>query len=296
MFSQKTLIVFIVLLGAFIFAATRHNLLPVMTEFRQVAVEENVLPLSNYSRYVNTTRHAITSHVNALMEAMGNVSLKARAEENTSMAETNLPILNGTIVVCLHGEFGNHLSVLGQALAVQRLALKNYGIRAKLMLRHNEGQFAYKWKSSRDNIQKCFPKFRSFDFTEANTEEFDRLDEEQTQQLKAHNMSKLADDKEEPLSESLSLWRRLLETPKLNLTQPPFFKVTLHGWDIFDSCLDDIRRFMKFDREACCRIVPDADESVFVSSSLCFCCLLNDLFNKLMFVSLLSIFVILWQK
>lgn len=250
MLSQKTLIMLMFVFGAlFLFMTTRHNLLPFMKEYAHLlTIRESITPL----------------------KVIGNVSLKAQSEENknTTIAKTkNLPILNGTIVVYLHGEMGNHLSVLAKALVVQRLALKEYGIRAKFTLKHQKGQFHYKWANSRDNIQKCFPRFRMFDFTEANTEEFERLGKEQSQQLKAHNMSEL-DDGEKNLEESLSLWRRLLETPQLNLTQPPFFKVAHHGWDILDYCLDDIRRFMTFDKEACCRSVPEADESVFVSFPL----------------------------
>ena len=65
--------------------------------------------------------------------------------------------LNGTIVVYLSGEMGNHLLILAKSLIVKRMAKEMYGISAELVLRH---QHHPKWVHGRNSIRGCFPRLR----------------------------------------------------------------------------------------------------------------------------------------
>jgi hypothetical protein len=180
---------------------------------------------------------------------------------------------NATIVVYLHGEKGNHLMLFAQALVVKMLAAEEYGISTELVLRH---QIASKWTRARDSIKECFPKLRHFDFAAANTVAFDELAEEQAQQLKAREMDRmmLEDNSRYSMDAKLSSWKSLLlESPQhdVNLTADtvsfPYFTVKQHcGHSLVDRYLDQIRSFLEFDSKACCSLLPEPDESVFVST------------------------------
>jgi hypothetical protein len=118
---------------------------------------------------------------------------------------------------------------------------------------------------------------RSYNFTEANSQEFDLLEKAQNQQLKGLGLSKLNDDDDSDFfNRSLSVWKDLLESNIMNGTSvdsvaTPFFEVSnMLSLELFDQYLNVIRSFLAFDNEACCLALPDADESVFVSTLLGF--------------------------
>jgi hypothetical protein len=173
--------------------------------------------------------------------------------------------------VYLQGETGNHLLVLAEALVVKLLAAEEYGISAELILRH---QMASKWTRARDSVKKCFPKLRPFDFSAANTQAFDELTKEQARQLQIRQMdpTRLEDSSGYSMDERLSSWKSLLLESShhdMNLTADPvsfpYFSVKTHcPYSLRDRYLDQIRSFLEFDRKACCSLLPEPDESVFV--------------------------------
>jgi len=185
---------------------------------------------------------------------------------------------NATIVVFLSGEMGNHLSILAKAWSVRLLAQKQYGIFAELVLRH---QSHPKWIYGRDAIQKCFPKLREYNFSAANTNAFEELAREQERLLVKGKWDparlKLDSDQDDKntLNDSLLYWKSILDSPSLASIETdaaagisfPFLSVA--SWcplDMLDQYLEQIRSFFEFDKKVCCRIQPDPDESVFVST------------------------------
>lgn len=263
-----------------------------MREFKRLATAEDD---STVSTIKNSGQMAVTIHtvneksvskhvVNSTLpkDYMRGNSTHVVNDSSNSTAPTNSSNYpthpNQTIIVSLHGEMGNHLCVLARALAVQQQAQEEYGIQANFVLRHSRGQPKRKWKRSRNNIQKCFPMLRSYNFTEANSQEFASLEEAQNQQLKELGLSKLSDDDKESefFNRSLSVWNDLLESNIMNTTSVgavavPFFEVSkFPSMKLFDQYLNVIRSFLAFDNEACCLALPDADESVFVSTVLSF--------------------------
>jgi hypothetical protein len=87
-----------------------------------------------------------------------------------------------TLVAQLKGEIGNHLSVIAYAEGVQLWPREQYGIDT-LMMRNQD---------SRNRVGTP-PKRRPFDFSEANTREFDKRQREQQEWIRhpQHYASKM---------------------------------------------------------------------------------------------------------
>lgn len=211
------------------------------------------------------------------------VVMNAMNESTPNNNSTHLShnrISNATIIVFLSGEMGNHLSILAKALSAQLVAQQQYNITANLVFRH---QSHPKWTRARDDVQHCFPKLREYDFTAANTDAFDQFAREQQQQLVQGGWDpsrlKLDSDQDDKVSieEALAYWKSILDSPSLSTVEIdaaglsfPFLSVA--SWcplGMLDQYLDEIRDFFEFDKAACCRIRPAADESVFVSAHAC---------------------------
>lgn len=190
----------------------------------------------------------------------------------------NMTTGDAAIIVFLSGEMGNHLSILAKALSVKLLAQEHHNISANLVFRH---QSHPKWIRAREALQNCFPKLRAFNFSAANTDAFDDFAREQDRLLVQGNwdpsMLKLDSDQdsETSIDSSLAYWKSILESPSSRTVKVdagvkfPFLSVA--SWCpliMLDHYLDEIRHFFEFDRSSCCDILPDADESVFVSAPL----------------------------
>lgn len=313
--SRHFLFMFVTLCGACLWGAFTNKLRPMMTDLmkQQLTTEETrdnanmnskrqsrsqaIISLEVKNRSISMTT-VVSNQANTANETQATTANNQASKANATVNQHSTPsiqkanstmssksnrtgLMNSTIVVQLHGEMGNHLYGLAQAIAVQQEAQDKYGIKARLVLGHKRGQPEYKWKSSRDNIQKCFPRLRDFDFTGANTNEIDSLASFQNQQLEERNLTTLNDkgkgaDEIMP-NDALSVWKTLLETPQLNGSASgsitiPFFTVSYFAeWDALDMSFDKIKSFLEFDRQACCREIPETDESVFVSFNTWLC-------------------------
>jgi len=83
------------------------------------------------------------------------------------------------LVIQLRGEMGNHLSAIAHGMGFAWYASRVHGITLQPKLRHqvvrtvgNDQQpdtESSKWKPTRDVIQQCFPKLRSWDFDRGST-------------------------------------------------------------------------------------------------------------------------------
>jgi hypothetical protein len=199
--------------------------------------------------------------------SLNNTTQVFESSSRLGVTASNRP-RNATIVVYLAGEMGNHLSILAKALTVKVIARRKYAISAQLVLRH---QLHPKWVKGRNSIQACFPKLRPFNFSAANTDAFDELSREQDELLTRQGQwdparLKIDSDRDnaDTIEDALLFWKRVLESHVDGVA--PF--LTVATWwcppDIIDRYLDLIRNFFEFDKVACCKTLPDPDESVFV--------------------------------
>jgi hypothetical protein len=196
-----------------------------------------------------------------------------------------------TIVVKLSGEMGNCLSKFATARGLQLWAKDKYDIDTEFVVRHQD---ASKWVSAKANVQRCFPKFRRYDFTQGNTPEYDQKKKYQRKWLgnqSAMLLIETAHD-ENDIDETLSTLKSVLswnnstfyhdnnnnnnnnndennndnDESRGNITLPYLKADYLAMVDFWiDKYYDEYRTYFKFDRRKCCKLQPEPDESVFVS-------------------------------
>ena len=189
--------------------------------------------------------------------------------------KTSRPLIVGnrtapTIVCQLKGEMANNLSFLCQASIISLLLKDLQGINAKIVLRSQQERRI--WANVRDGIQKCFPYWRNYNFEGANTDEFDsKLTEMQTNHsLEAEILLNEINKPGKMLQSLQYAANRTYHFQKGDTISMPFIysqKMTGPHSSLIDTYYQEIRHdWFRFEREACCNLKPDPDESVFVSS------------------------------
>jgi hypothetical protein len=177
---------------------------------------------------------------------------------------------SATIVVQLSGEMGNQLSKIAHGHALFLWLKREFGLDATIILRHQERP---KWLRARDSVQKCFPATRSYDFSAANTLEFENRSRQQSAWLGSsldaiNNHESVAN-----VSRALQLFAHFNRSEvheqhsssNSNISLPFLYSNLLVMDDLFmDRFYDDYRELFRFD-PACCQHRPEPDESVFVS-------------------------------
>ena len=201
-----------------------------------------------------------------------------------------------TILAQLNGEMANNLSFLAHARGLQYMLLKHYGLETNLLLRHQtdaQGKDISKWFRASQNIQKCFPALRNWDFSHgAHWTEWEERVLQQENWLEIQQLATLdlvngkssaifTTQRPKPLErkqvdESLRLFQQLLRSPEQPavveessnanaISLPYLYSESMDDWMFIDEYYDDFLELLQFDRR-CCKQVPDPDESVFVSN------------------------------
>jgi hypothetical protein len=189
--------------------------------------------------------------------------------DRTAPTDTATNTQPATIVVQLSGEMGNQLSRIAHGHALFLWLKRDFGIDATIVLRHQEKP---KWLTARDNVQKCFPATRSYDFSAANTLEFENRSRQQSAWLGSslegiNNPESVAN-----VSRALQLFAQFNRTEvqqrsssNSSISLPFLYSDLLVMGDLFmDRFYNDYRELFRFD-PACCQHRPESDESVFVS-------------------------------
>jgi hypothetical protein len=198
-----------------------------------------------------------------------------------------------TIVCQLSGEFGNNISKFVHALVLWRMlnqqqqqhasALIPY-LRFRIVLRHQQHS---KWVRARDDIQKCFPSsLGQFDFELGNRIVFD--DAKQTRRLWTelfHGVNQSPQTVPTALDHFLRIATDVYhqqrssnttddaESQRKGSTALPFLPSDVlvshpRFVEFVDDYYRDIRQFLQFHQAAaCCALLPDSDETVYVRTS-----------------------------
>jgi hypothetical protein len=186
----------------------------------------------------------------------------------------NLSLRATTIVVKLSGEMGNNLCKFATGRGLQVWAKQKYGIDTRLVVRHQD---ARKWVSASENVKRCFPNLRQFDYELGNTKEYDTRKRQQERWLGDLNRRLIIESaQEDEIEEGLRTLHQILSwnnvsvsaynESEANITLPYMKADYLSMLDVWvDRYYDEYRRYFMFDG-GCCKLKPHADESVFVSS------------------------------
>jgi hypothetical protein len=189
-----------------------------------------------------------------------------------------------SVVVQLSGEMGNNLHKIAFGRALQNLAKERYRMDTQLVFRRQER--GGKWVFAKKDIQQCFPNLRHVDFQLGNSDEFDTRRSQQANwlgrdafqllQLQNGINSSHIDKGLEYLHHLVAnrTDRTIMEPPNANISLPFIYSLAFVDYSLIDRYYNDFRELFTFDELACCNLVPDADESVFVSKkvqTLSFC-------------------------
>jgi hypothetical protein len=189
-----------------------------------------------------------------------------------------------TIVCGLSGEMCNNLGKIGKCLSLKWWlesgdfynSSQKLGYSARVALRHQE---ANKWVRGRNDLNRCFPNTRQYDFSEANNPEFEEIWKMQhelyggdavvganppfhdinsyvQQQIKAGLQTFVA---------TASQHHALIynNASKRNVSMPFLYSREFLGIDpLADRFYEENKEFFRFD-ESCCKIKADPDENVF---------------------------------
>jgi hypothetical protein len=192
-----------------------------------------------------------------------------------------------SIVVQLSGEMGNNLQKIAFGRALQNLAQERYQMDTHLVFRHQDR--VAKWIRAKQDIQQCFPHLRHYDFELGNSAEFEKrrlqqvhwLGNEASQWLQLPNgVNSSQTDKgldylhrlvvNQTQTDDSTNTTTMMDLPPndANISLPFIYSLSFVGDSLIDRYYHDFRELFTFDELACCHLVPDADESVFVSNNV----------------------------
>jgi hypothetical protein len=215
----------------------------------------------------------------------------------------SLPATTTSIVVNLSGELGNHLSRMARGLALQRWAQQDYGLATDLVFRDSGYSRVGGPMDIQKCFPKLrhldLRRGNTMEYDQRLLQQQQQWWNDDTVQAALHVTSSRAED----VAKSLSTLRDLLQHHNRNATNQtrivdaggfhngtidsnnstintnitnyseytislPFLTVegdmvVVDAWA--DRFYDDFRDVFQFDYEACCKLKPDADESVLVS-------------------------------
>jgi hypothetical protein len=182
-----------------------------------------------------------------------------------------------TIVIQLRGELGNHMGTLAQGKALQLVLRETYGLNARLVIQpqSQHGRLSKKFKPAQHELQRCFPALNDelFGGFVYDLSEYSQRQQEQEAWLTQDEIKKLRNfNTPENVNNGLDffhqLWTRTSKPPlPANATISIPFLYT-DAWPTFlqDRYYDEIRHLFALNETACCKELPDPDESVFVRS------------------------------
>ena len=173
------------------------------------------------------------------------------------------------LIVQLSGEMANNLAFISNGLGYQVILEQRYNISTKLYLRHQNHD---KWKLAHRDISNCFPILSRWNFSHANTLDFDEAVSEQERRMEDGNISKpTREDLRGSNDQGLRAWldhfavvSRIPRNSKYDIPIP-FFYLQRSWYQMvhhLDASLPSILETLRFDSR-CCRRTPGEDEHVF---------------------------------
>lgn len=205
----------------------------------------------------------------------GNESTEYSATLNESLPVEPPPPLS--IVVQLSGELGNNLDKFAHGICLKEWLMDEFQQQSNLIIRH---QNVGKWVNGFHNARRCFPWTRQFDWRAGNTPAIDRVlknpndDADHTEWW--NSVQGVNSDNETVVHYALQQAVRMYKGRPVNnrtidlgvnLTVPWLYASSfVHYHVCMDRYYDIIVDRLRFDTAACCKQIPEPDESVFVST------------------------------
>jgi hypothetical protein len=193
------------------------------------------------------------------------------------LTSTKSSAMPPTIVIQLRGELGNHMGTLAQGKALQLVLRETYGLNARLVIRPQiqHGHLSKKFKPARNELQRCFPTLNDellggfvYDLSEYSQRQQQQeawLTQDEIKKLRTFNTPENVNNGLELFHQ---LWTRTSKPPLPDNATISIPFIYTDVWPTFlqDRYYDEIRHLFALNETACCKEVPDPDESVFVRS------------------------------
>jgi hypothetical protein len=194
-------------------------------------------------------------------------------ESNTTKRKSNPSFL-----IHLRGELGNHLEYMARGIVLREIAEKEFDMQPNLILKQqtkNGKLFGKKAIPTERDLKRCFPWFRQFDFRQGNSKSIEKLIKIQNRSFHFENDKSLLNLVNGNRTEMAMALQHVtdLSTIDHNENPPvvhaqrmklPIVDVTRMNVD-FRGYTSSIRFAFAMDEAACCKEVPNVDETVFVS-------------------------------
>ncbi len=183
-----------------------------------------------------------------------------------------------TIIIHMSGEMGNHINHLAHAYPIAWWAERKYGIKTRMIIRDQviRGRISPKSGYAKTIFTKCFPHLRTlYDGARANSPEYGiRIDQQygwdiadDTVLQHINNGIKTESDVDITL-EHLRVLAMSDAIPEIDenatITLPLLESIPMENNRFVDWFYHDLRWLLTFNDTACCKALPDADETVLV--------------------------------
>jgi len=183
-----------------------------------------------------------------------------------------------TIIIHMSGEMGNHINHLAHAYPIAWWAERKYGIKTRMIIRDQviRGRISPKSGSARAIFAKCFPRLKTlYDGARANSPEYgirmaqqhgwDMANDTVLQHI--NNVIRTESDVDFTL-EHLQVLAKSDSIPEVDenatITLPLLESIPMENNRFVDWFYHDLRWLLTFNDTACCKALPDADETVLV--------------------------------
>jgi hypothetical protein len=207
---------------------------------------------------------------------------------STTITASASTILSPIIVVKLHGELANHMGGLAQAKGLQLLLRDTYGLNATMViLPQTKGKLRVhpKFYPTRKALRTCFPALNDqfgnfkYDFqahAQRKKQQNAWFSRDEIQRFQLVGITDTAANVTRALQFFHELWMQKSTTPNTTTTTPPtlganatistpFLYTNTHKPSfLLDRYSNEIRQLFAMNETACCKEIPDPDESVFV--------------------------------
>jgi hypothetical protein len=236
------------------------------------------VPANNATNKETMSMNQLTTLPSSMVIIASNMQKKKKNPSPPSPTRAPRTPRNITVIVELRGELGNHLSVLANARITQLIAQRHYPhIHIQLIGQHQSDP---KWVLARDDLVRCFPNFRNFEFhggIHDTKNDFFTMKRLQDSWLSTGQREKLTNVKSFAFLDSLLYQQEqnVSDAPQLPPTTHasrkyslPYLTAKSFSWfDVLKNeyYYNDIREWMRLNETACCNpnIAPKSNEIVF---------------------------------
>ena len=183
---------------------------------------------------------------------------------------------DATIIIHMSGELGNHINHIAHAYPIAWWAERKYGIKTRMIIRDQviRGRVSTKSGSVKTILTKCFPHLQTlYDGPRANSPEYGiRIAQQHAWDMANSTVLQYINNdiqSESDVDATLAHLHVLVQSDSIpvidenaTITLPLLNSIRMENALFVDLFYHDLRWLLTFNDTACCKALPDADETV----------------------------------